>query len=251
MGFEPLEDTLPLPQIVRTMKSITVPSHGRSVSVHCNSSSSNVDGSGKPSIPAREQEASAGSSGSSDEICDRSPRDRVWSEVTYLLGSLDRIKEQISNGSDWDQCEIDWLHERYQLCRQQAMHYVLCLNLSQVLTTVSYPGEQLTYLQLAERVVTGCSRSELYEAIEQIGLRPGEQVYFKAQTDALPLERAEQILLSMIGDAGYVLAKDFNAQLNLPVNSATYKHIKKCLADEGWVWRSKKINGIVSKVITR
>lgn len=250
MGFEPLEDTLPLPQIVRKMKSITVPSHGRSCTVDNNCPSGDVDGSGKSSLPAREQEASAGSFGSSDQVCDRSERDRVWNEVDYLLNSLSRIKKQIISGTDWDPGEVDWLNERYRLCRRQAMHYVLCLNLSEVLSQVTFPGEKLTYLQIAERVISDCSAWELAQAIQEIGLNPHERVYFRV-TNGIPLEKAEQILLTMLGDSGYILAGAYPQELKVNANSGWYKELRSDLEQRGWQWKTKRIEGKVCKVITR
>ena len=250
MGFEPLEDTLPLPQIVRTMKSITVSSNGRSCTVDDHGPSSPVDGSGKPSLPAREQEAGPGSSRSSNPLRDGSAGDSVWGEIEYLLQSLEDTKQKLRDGSDWDQNEIYWLQERYELCKKQALHYVLCLNLQQVLSTVSFPGEKLTYVQMAARVVEGCTHRELAEAIQSIGLNPYERVYFKV-TDGMPVERAEQILLTMLGDGEFVLAEHYPRSLNVSSNSGWYKDLKKQLQAKGWVWKSKKVNGKVVKVIKR
>lgn len=250
MGVEPLEDTLPLPQIVRTMKSITVPSYGRSCTVDNNSPSSHVDGSSKPGLPAREQEASVGSFRPSDEICDRGEGNRVWEEVEYLLNSLSRIKDQIVNGSDWDPGEVDWLQERYRLCRQQATHYVLCLNLAKILPVVTFPGEKLTYLQVAERVVQGCKRWELEQAIRQIGLNPHERTYYKV-AEGMSVEQAEQILLTMLGDGNYVLAGEYPGELNVSSNCGWYKNLKKELKQSGWNWKSKRINGQVMQVICK
>lgn len=230
------------------MKSITVPSYGRSSSVDNNGSGSDVDGSGKSGFHTRGQEESVGSSGSSDEVCERSTRDRIWDEVEYLLNSLSSIKQQITNGTDWDPCEVNWLKERYRLCRRQATHYVLCLNLSRILSKVSFPGEKLTYLQIAERVIQDCNTWELVQAIQELGLHPYERVYFKV-TEGMPLERAEQILLTMLGDSQYVLAGDYPKELQVSTNSGWYKELKKELQERGWVWKPKKMNGKVIQVI--
>ena len=248
MGVEPLEDTLPLPQIVRSMKIFTQPSNGRSCTVDHNGSSGTVDGSSEPGLPAREQEASAGGSGSSDKICDRGTGDRVWEEVEYLLSSLSRIKARITDGTDWDPGEVDWLNERYRLCRRQATHYVLCLNLSKILLRVTFPGEKLTHLQVAQRVIKDCSTWELTQAICEIGLNPYERVYFKV-TEGMPVEQAEQILLTMLGDGEYVLAGKYPQELNVSPNSQWYKDLKKHLQSRGWTWKSKKIRGTVVQII--
>jgi hypothetical protein len=249
MGVEPLEDTLPLPQIVRTMKSIAIPSYGSSISVSDNSTSGNVDGGGQPSSQARRQETRTASSEECREICERSDRDHIWDEVGYLLDSLESTKASLTNGTDWDQCELDWIEERYRICKQQAMHYVLCLNLSEVIQQVSYPGERLSYLEIAGRVVEGCTEKELAMAIREIGLNPFERVYFKADPKCPPLEQLEQLLLTMLGDADYLLAKDFNEKLNLNPHSATYMAVKKNLTEAGWKWSQKKVKGKVIKVI--
>lgn len=230
------------------MKSIKAPSHGRSISVDHNSSGRNVDGGSKPSLQERKQEASTGSSGSSDTVCERSPRDRVWEEVSYLLDSLERVKQQIASGTDWDPCEVDWLKERYNLCKQQALHFVLCLNIGEVLSRVTFPGEKLTYLQIASRVISDCATWELARAIEEIGLNPHERVYFKV-TEGMPVERAEQILLAMVGDGDYILAGEYSEKLGVSSNSQWYKDLKKQLQKQGWVWKSKKIKGTVVQII--
>jgi hypothetical protein len=251
MGFEPLEDTLPLPQIVRAMKSIIVPSNGRSCTVDHNDSSNNVDGGGQPSSQARGQEEGVAGSTECSEICERSDRDRVWNEVEYLLGSLERTKAMLLDGTDWDPDEVKWINERYRLCKRQALDYVLKLNLEEILLTVTFPGEHLSYLQVAQRVVKDCSRWELETAIREIGLHPYERVYFKADDSRPPLEQLEQLLLTMMGDADYVLAGEFNRKLNLESHTASYKAIKADLTGNGWIWKTKRIGGKVTKIISR
>lgn len=251
MGFEPLEDTIPLPQIVRSMKSIITDTHGRGCLVDNDCPSSNVDGSSQPGIQAWEQEASAGSFGSSGELRERSQRDCVWEEVEYLLDSLGCIKAMLTNGTDWDPDEVKWINERYRLCKRQALDYVLCLNIVTVLETVSFPGEHLSYLDVAKRVITDCTEWELAHAIREIGLNPCERVYYKASTDLVSVERAERILLEMLSGNSYILASDFVKALGVAAKSATYTALKKELGNKGWVWKSKKVDKKVIKVIER
>lgn len=233
------------------MKNYTVPSHGRSGTFDNNRPSGNVDGSCKSGIPTGQQEESAGGFGSSREICERSERDRVWEEIEYLLSNLGRHKEMLVDGTDWDPEEVKWINERYRLCRQQALEYVLCLNISTVLTTVSFPGERLSYLEVAKRVIIDCSERELAEAIWALGLNPYHRVYFKAEADKVPVERAEEILLRMLGDGEYVLASEFLEELELSAKSASYTVLKESLTEKGWKWKSKKVNRKVIKVIER
>jgi len=251
MGFEPLEDTIPLPQIVRSMKNLTSTAHGRSSAVDHYRTSCTFDGGSKPGVQAREQEASAGSSGPSSELRQRSQGDRVWEEVEYLLGSLERTKALLTNGTDWDPDEVKWINERYRLCKRQALDYVLCLNIATVLETVSFPGEHLTYLEVAKRVIADCTEWELAEAIRQIGLKPCERVYYKARTDLVSVERAERILLEMLSDNSYILAGDFVKALGVTAKSATYTTLKKELASKGWKWKSKKVQKKDTKIICR
>ena len=251
MGVEPLEDAIPLPQIVRPMKNLTPTTHGRSSAVDHHRTGGTFDGGSKSGVQAWKQEASAGSSGSSSELRQRSQRDRVWEEVEYLLGSLDRVKAQLTDGTDWERGEIDWINERYRICRQRALDYVLCLNIVTVLETVSFPGEHLTCLEVAKRVVVDCTSQELADAIREIGLNPRERVYYKASTDLVTVEQAEATLREMIGDGEYLLAGDFTKELAIPVKSATYTALKKELIARGWKWGSKKVNKKVVWVIRR
>jgi hypothetical protein len=223
------------------MKSITVPSYGRSCTVDYNCSSSNVDGSGQPSSETWRQEESTGSAKQRAEVRYGSERDRVWDEVEYLLGSLSKLKAQLTDGTDWDPDEVKWINERYRLCRKQALDYILCLNLSDVLETVSFPGKHLSYLEVAKRVIVDCTEWELASAIRQIGLNPHQRVYYKASTDLVSVERAEEVLLEMLSGADYILASSFLTELAIPAKSATYTVLKKELVSRGWRWKSKKL----------
>ena len=162
-----------------------------------------------------------------------------------------KIKATLADGTDWDPDEIKWINERYRLCKRQALDYILCLNLVTILDTVSFPGEHLTYLEVAKRVVVDCTEWELWGAIREIGLKPNQRVYYKVRTDLVSVERAEAVLREMIGVGNYVLASDFTKELALPVKSATYTALKKELVSRGWVWGSKKINRKVVWVIKR
>jgi hypothetical protein len=122
---------------------------------------------------------------------------------------------------------------------------------SEVLGTVSFPGEHITYLEVAKRVIIDCTEWELREAIRSIGLNPNQRVYYKVQTDLVSVERAEEILLGMLADGEYLLAGDFTKELAIPVKSATYTALKKELVSRGWKWGSKKVNKEVVWVIRR
>jgi hypothetical protein len=233
------------------MKNLTSTTHGRSCTVDHSRPSSTLDGGSEPGIPAREQETSAGSFGPSGAVCWRSERDRVWDEVGYLLDSLGRIKATLTDGTDWDPDEVKWINERYWLCRRQALDYILCLNVSEVLRTVSFPGEHLTYLEVAKRVIIDCTEWELREAIREIGLNPNQRVYYKVRADVVSVERAEGILIEMLADGNYVLAGEFLNALELSAKSATYTALKRELVEKGWKWKSKKVSRRVVKVVCR
>ena len=123
--------------------------------------------------------------------------------------------------------------------------------MSEVLRTVSFPGEHLTYLEVAKRVIVDCSEWELSGAIREIGLNPNQRVYYKARTDLVSVERAEELLLGMLADGNYVLAGDFTKELAIPVKSATYTALKKELVARGWKWKSKKVQKKDTKIICR
>ena len=157
----------------------------------------------------------------------------------------------LTDGTDWDPDEVKWINERYRLCRRQALDYILCENVSEVLRTVSFPGEHLTYLEVAKRTIIDCTEWELREAIREIGLNPNQRVYYKASTDLVSVERAEAVLREMIGVGNYVLAGEFTKELAIPVKSATYTALKKELVARGWKWKSKKVQKKDTKIICR
>jgi hypothetical protein len=157
----------------------------------------------------------------------------------------------LTNGTDWDPDEVKWINERYRLCKKQALSYVLCLNVSEVLRTVSFPGEHLTYLEIAKRVVVDCADWELAAAIREIGLSPCERVYYKVRTDLVTVEKAEVLLREMVKVGGYVLLSKFVKELELPAKSATYTVLKKELVERGWKWTTKMVERKIVKVIRR
>jgi hypothetical protein len=157
----------------------------------------------------------------------------------------------LTNGTDWDPVEVRWIKERYRLSKRRALDYILCLNISEVLDTVSFPGEHLSYFEVAKRVIVGCTEWELASAIREMGLNPADRVYYKASTELVSVEWAEEILLGMLADGSYVLAGEFLDKLCIPAKSATYTTLKKELVNRGWKWKSKKVEGKVVKAIHR
>jgi hypothetical protein len=168
-----------------------------------------------------------------------------------LLGSLSRTKALLTDGTDWDQDEINWINERYRLCRNQALDYILCLNLSRVLETVSFPGEHLSYLEVTKRVIIGCTERELAQALREMGINPCQRVYYRASADLVSVEQAEKVLLGLLKICDYVLVSEFLRELAVPAKSATYAALKKELGSKGWIWKSKKVDGKVVKAICR
>jgi hypothetical protein len=157
----------------------------------------------------------------------------------------------LTDGTDWDPDEVKWINERYRLCRRQALDYILCLNVSEVLRTVSFPGEHLTYLEVAKRVIIDCTEWELREAIREIGLNPNQRAYYKVRADVVSVERAEGILIEMLADGNYVLAGEFLNALELSAKSATYTALKRELVEKGWKWKSKKVDRKVIWIVCR
>ena len=98
-------------------------------------------------------------------------------------------------------------------------------------------------------MIADCTEWELAGAIREIGLNPCQRVYYKASTNLVSVERAEEILLGMLADGNYVLAGEFLKALALPAKSATYTVLKKKLVERGWVWKTKMIDKKVVKVI--
>ncbi len=84
-----------------------------------------------------------------------------------------------------------------------------------------------------------------------MGLNPADRVYYKASTELVSVEWAEEILLGMLADGSYVLAGSFLAEMAIPAQSASYTALKKELVNRGWKWKNKKVAGKVVKAIYR
>jgi len=157
----------------------------------------------------------------------------------------------LTNGTNWERCEIDWINERYRLCWEQALDYIIRFNVSWVLETVSFPGEHLSYLEVVKRVVVDCTEQELARALREIGLNPHQRVYYKASTDLVSVEQAEEVLFGLLKGCDYVVVSEFLKELTVPTKSATYTALKKELGNRGWVWKTKMVEKKVVKVICK
>lgn len=223
--------------------------YGESSHVHTGYTSRLNDGAGIGHIRQKEQNRSSERNEVSGAVYSGDERNGLWDELTFLNQSLETFKAKLSE-EDWDPDEIKWIKERYALVRKQALQYLLQLQIDLFIGAVAYPGEKLTYLQICQRVLPGFPKNQLTQALDSMGLSPAQQVYFKVDRK-VETERAEQLLLSMIGDVKYVFAKDFNDKINLHPNSVLYKELVKQLKTSGWSWSSKKINGKVHRIIKR
>jgi hypothetical protein len=75
------------------------------------------------------------------------------------------------------------------------------------------------------------------------------KVYFPVETEDVNVLEIEEELLLYAGDKKELLVADVGAILHWEPNGKTYRMVKKGLEERGWVWKSVKRKGIVSKVI--
>lgn len=59
----------------------------------------------------------------------------------------------------------------------------------------------------------------------------------------------EQKLLQLVGKEGYLRASEIAVVLKTKERSKVYSTARKELQERGWVWMSKRIGGVVSKVV--
>jgi hypothetical protein len=175
---------------------------------------------------------------------------RWQAEIEYLGEVLPKMLKDAQNVRfDYDPSENDYLFEVYDINKRKFEHFTLCRDIGVHLSEACYPGEKLTRLQIARRFTNRMSDKSLKKIIKALKLNPSEQISFKVSSDAPTLREVEEVLTPCISEGGFVEAKYLSEKLQVCKTSKCYATVKKKMSEAGWVWRSRRINGIKVKVI--
>jgi len=175
---------------------------------------------------------------------------RWQAEIEYLGEVLPEMLKDAQNARfDYDSSEKDYLFEVYDINKRKFDHFTLCRDIGVHLSEACFPGEKLTRLQIARRFTNKMSDKSLKKVIKALKLSPSEQISFKVSSDAPTLKEVEEVLTPCISKGGFVEAKYLSEKLQVCKTSKCYATVKRKMSEAGWVWRSRRVNGIKVKVI--
>ncbi len=171
-------------------------------------------------------------------------------EVEYLSGKLPGLLANAKKAEeDYDYYEIDYLYEVYHINKSKVECLTQYIDLALKLENAYFSGENLTILQIVQRLVEGFSEKWLKKAIRAMGFKPGDQIYYRKVCDVPTKSELEAVLTSCSKGGDFVVAKDFCEKLEVGKNTKYYTMVKRELEEAGWSWKSRRVKGVKVKVI--
>ena len=167
---------------------------------------------------------------------------------------------EYENEKEWHREDEDLWRGRIVYNEAMCVVEVLIENLIEALERNPFPGQRKRLLPTA---------TELFPDAE-VSFEPkvavkGERLWRKVFSDGgiscevdkitfpgdvvFDIAEVEVELLQLVGQEGYLRASEIAVVLNTGENSKLYKATKRELVSRGWIWKGKKIGGIVSKVV--
>jgi hypothetical protein len=178
------------------------------------------------------------------------------------LRNRDFAKEQLQEYAEdeYSREECDIWEERIVYNEALLLAEELLSELAMTLEKNPFPGQRLRVVAVASELfpdavvafepklfLTG--RKLWLRLFDETGLPYEAKVYFPLEMGDVNVIEVEERLLRIAGDKEELLVADVAAVLHWEPRSKTYRTVKKELENRGWVWRTVKRNGTVSKVI--
>jgi hypothetical protein len=163
--------------------------------------------------------------------------------------------EQPVNGGAYDKSEYDRIKSLIDFYDDKIVAFNLLLDLQFELESNPFPGRQVRLIQAAYELNPDLRLWHLwgYSAwkaiLREFELPSGYRIKFPVCADDADIAEVELTLLQLVREDNTILAVDVPMALKLEVNSKAYRAVKKELEARGWVWKSKRIDGVKYKVV--
>lgn len=148
-----------------------------------------------------------------------------------------------------DQKSIDARTEQLQIWSFAILGHELLATLADRLETNPFPSQRLTLREIAFRLVPNVKSAVWFAIFSIFELSANERFYFPAAEEDWDAEAIEGKLWKLLGEREAVPVKEVKEVMPWGTNSKTYIAVKRELQERGWLWRSLKREGVVSKVI--
>jgi hypothetical protein len=178
------------------------------------------------------------------------------------LRNRDFAKEQLQEYAEdeYSQEECDIWGERIVYNEALLLSEELLSELAIALEKNPFPGQRLRVVAVASVLFPDAAvmfepklllmgRKLWLRLFDETGLPYEAKVYFPLERGDVNVVEIEEEMLRIAGSKEELLVADVGGVLYWEPHSKTYREVKKALQERGWVWKSVKRNGKVSKVI--
>ena len=163
--------------------------------------------------------------------------------------ALKRIIRELKREKYKDKKSIDARIEQLQIWSFAILGYELLTALAGRIDANPFPGKRMTLAQIAFGLMPDV-RSGVWMAIFGIfELCVSERHYFPVAVEELDVGEIEGKLRELLAGRDALPVKETKDVMPWVPQSKTYVAVKKELQRRGWLWRSLKRKGVVSKVI--
>mgnify|MGYP007121431303 CR=1 FL=1 len=169
-------------------------------------------------------------------------------DIRLRIESLPALRRQIE---DWqsedypDEKSIDSAREKEGIWQREEMALELLISLVEKLEQGAIEGEKMSLWQAAKKLFPHSQKVSWGETFRYFGVNGRQQFYAPKVGSGVEVED----VLERFGELCEVGAMEFVEFVNMNPNSKEYRDLKKQLESRGWVWKSVKRKGKVTKVI--
>jgi hypothetical protein len=150
-----------------------------------------------------------------------------------------------------DQKSVDARIEQLKIWSFAILGYELLGAIADRIDTNPFPSERLTLAQIAFRLMPDVKSAVWMAIFSVFELNPTERHYFAASAEEIDIDEVESRLRELLGEREDVPVSEARAAMPWVSTSRTYQSVKRELQERGWLWRSVRREGRVTKIICK
>jgi hypothetical protein len=163
--------------------------------------------------------------------------------------ALKRVIRGLEREKYRDRKSIDARKEQLKIWSFAILGYELLGLLADRIDTNPFPSERLTLRQIAFRLMPDVQTAVWFAIFGIYELCACQRYYFPADVITESVAEIEERLWQLAGGRVELPLHEIVTEMGWSPNGKVYRGVKTQLEERGWVWRSKRINGVKVRVV--
>jgi hypothetical protein len=163
--------------------------------------------------------------------------------------ALKRVIRELEKEKYKDQYSIDSRKEQLRIWSFAILGYELLSSLADRIDTNPFPGQRLTLREIAFRLMPDVKTAVWFAIFGIYELNVCERCYFPTDCINESIAEVEERLRVLAGDRVEVPLYEIVTEMGWNPNGKVYRNVKNELEQRGWVWRSRRAEGVKIKVV--